>query len=177
MKRILLAAVLAAFASIAQAQTVAPGKEAWWLRTSFTPTHTEVRGIPVAQIQKGWCKATEFTHELMPKKEMEAEGSDRLMKEIGLTFAVTSNFDRSKTRQTALVGVYQTCAGQKGFFLLVIDEGTTRIRFVAATPSETQFSVLAPDKKDIVVLYCLECSQGDTLRWSAKKKAFGWVKR
>jgi len=28
-----------------------------------------------------------------------------------------------------------------------------------------------------VVLYCLECSQGDTLRWNAKKKAFGWVKR
>ncbi|MEA2878193.1 MAG: hypothetical protein QOF14_3389 [Hyphomicrobiales bacterium] len=178
MKRILLAILFAALTTVAQAQpfaTVKPGKEAWWLRTSFNPMHTEIRGTPVAKIHPTWCKATEYTRELMPKKEMEEEGSGKLMDEVGLSFSVTANFDRSKTKQIALVGVYQTCGGQKGRFLLVIDEDTQKIRFVAATPGKTQFAVLAPDKRDIVILYCMECDVGGTLRWNAKKKAFGWV--
>ena len=92
------------------------------------------------------------------------------MKEYGLSFSVTGNFDRSKTRQVALVGVYQTCDGQKGSFLLVIDEDTRRIRFVDTTPSKTQFAVLAPDKNDIVILYRMECDNGGTLRWNARRR-------
>ena len=75
MKRIAFAAIFAALATAATAQpnfaTMKPGKEAWWLRTSFNPMHTQVRGIPVGHIRKGWCKATEFTQENM--KELLAE--------------------------------------------------------------------------------------------------------
>jgi hypothetical protein len=179
MKRSAFAAIFAVLATVAQAQPFAivkPGKEAWWLRTSFYPAHTKVRGIPLETIRRNWCKATEYTRELMPKKEMEEEGSGKLMDEVGLSFSVTGNFDRSKTQQIALVGVYETCAGQKGSFLLVIDEGAKKVRFVDAAPGKTQFAVLAPDKKDIVILYCMECDVGGTLRWNAKRKAFGWVK-
>src|SRR5690242_18350899 len=108
MKRFLFAAVLAAFATTPlQAQTVTPGKEAWWLRTTFTATHTEVRGIPVAQIKKGWCKATEFTLAMMPAQEMKQDGTDKLMKELGFGFAVEGNFDRTSAKLVALTGVYQ----------------------------------------------------------------------
>jgi|EndMetStandDraft_2_1072991.scaffolds.fasta_scaffold166516_2 hypothetical protein len=179
MKRLTLAAAFTLLATATQAQsfaTVKPGTEAWWLRTSFNPMHTEVRGIPVAQIRKGWCKATEYTLDLMPKKEMAEEGSDKMMQEVGLSFAVVGNFDRSKTKQIALVGVYQTCGGQKGSFLLVIDEGTNKVRFVDAQPSETQFAAIGADKGAITVMYCLECDNGATLRWNAAKKAFAWVR-
>jgi len=140
--------------------------------------HTEVRGIPVQKIRPDWCKATEFTRELMPKKEMEEEGSDKIMDEVGLAFAVEGRFVRNRrgARQVALVGVYQTCAGKKGRFLLVLDQGSNNIRFVDVTPTETQFAVLAPDKRAVVILYCLECDVGDTLRWNTNKKAFAWVK-
>jgi len=181
MTRIALALVLTVLAHAACAQDfitfVSDNKmEAWWLRASFNPAGTEVRGIPVAQIKKNWCKATEFTRELMPKKEMAEEGSDKLMDEVGLSFSTEGNFDRSGTKQVALVGVYQTCAGQKGSFLLVIDKDTNKVRFVDATPAKTQFAVLAPDRKDIVILYCMECDNGATLRWNAKKKAFAFVR-
>lgn len=179
MKRLPLATLLAAFATAASAQgfaIVKPGKEAWWLRTSFTPAHTEVRGIPVAQIRKNWCKATEYTAERMPQKEMREEASDKIMKEAGLSFAVTGSFDRSKTKQTALVGVYQECGGKKGSFLLVIDEGTSKVRFVEATPGEHQFLAVGASKTDIVTATCLECDGGGVLRWNAKRKAFGWVR-
>jgi hypothetical protein len=178
MKLPALAILFAALATAAQAQsfaTVKPGPDPWWLRTCFNPLHGEVRDIPVAQIRKGWCQATEYTFDLMPKEMLE-EGSDKIMKEGGLSFAVTGNFDRSKTRQVALVGVYQTCAGRKGSFLLVIDEGTSKVRFVDATPGKAQFAAVGANKNDIVVTYCLECDGGGTLRWDAKKKAFGWVK-
>jgi hypothetical protein len=181
MKRIALAAIFAVLTAAAQAQqsfvTVKPEPktEAWWLRAEFHPMHAQVRGIPVAQIRRNWCKATEYTRELFPNELLVEDGKDSL-KEYGLAFSATGNFDRSKTRQVALVGVYQTCAGQQGSFLLVIDEDTRKIRFVDTTPSKTQFAVLAPDKNDIVILYCMECDIGGTLRWNAKKKAFGWVR-
>jgi hypothetical protein len=179
MKRIALAAVLALIATAAPAQdfaTTRPGKEAWWLRTSFTPLHTQVRGIPVAKIRKDWCKATEFTFDNIPRKLLDEDDTEKTMKQYGMSFSTAWNFDRSKTRQVALVGVYQTCAGRKGSFLLVLDEGTEKIRFVEASPSKTQFAALTGDKQDIVIMYCLECDVGGVLRWSAKKKAFGWIK-
>src|SRR5690349_742023 len=163
----------------AQAQTFAtvkPGKEAWWLRTSFQPMHTEVRGIPVAQLHKGWCRASEYSFDLMPQEEMREEESEKVIKEAGLSFAVTGSFDGTNTRQVALVGAYQTCAGQKGSFLLVMDEETKKVRFIDAHPSEHQFAAVGTNKNDIVVTYCLECDSGGVLRWNAKKKAFAWVK-
>ena len=179
MTRILFAALVVALATAAHAQqpfaTVVPGPEAWWLRTSFNPMHTEVRGIPVAKIRKGWCKATEFTRALMPKKEMEEEKSGQLMDEVGLAFSFTGNFDRSKTKQVALVGVYQECAGNKGSFLLIVDAGTQKVRFVSTTPGEHQFAILSVHENDIVLSPCMECDGGKVLRWNAKTKAFRWV--
>jgi hypothetical protein len=179
MKRSVLAVIFAALATLAYAEqafvTVKPGAEAWWLRASFNPLHTEVRGIPVAQIRRNWCKASEYTRELIPNALLLEGGSDT-MKEAGLAFSLEGNFDSSKVKQVALVGVYQTCAGQKGSFLLVIDEGTSKVRFLDTSPGKTQFAVLAADKNDIVLLHCMECDIGGTLRWSAKKKAFAWVR-
>ena len=181
MKRLALAVCFAVLASVSQAEqafvTVKPKPmEAWWLSAEFHPRDTEVRGIPVAQIRRNWCKATEYTRALIPKELLE-EGGSAIMKETGLSFSVTGNFDRSKTRQVALVGVYQTCGGQKGSFLLVIDEDAKKVRFVDATPSKTQFAVLAPAKNDIVILYCMECDIGGKLRWNAKAKKFAWARK
>ena len=179
MKRIAAAVLFACLATVAQAKdfaTTKPGKEAWWLRTSFNPMHTEVRGIPVAKIRKDWCKATEFTLDRIPKKLRDEDGTEKMMKQYGFTFAVEGRFDRSRTTQVALTGVYQTCAGKKGSFLLVLDKDSQKIRYLDTTPSDAQFAILIGDKKDIVMSFCLECDVGGVLRWNAKKKAFGWIK-
>lgn len=178
MRRIFLAAILAALATVAHAQpfaTVKPGTDAWWLRTSFHPMHTEVRGIPVQKIRRNWCKATEFTRALMPKKEMEEDKSEQMMDQVGLAFSFTGNFDRSKTKQVALVGVYQECTGKKGSFLLIIDEETQKVRFLDTTPGAQQFAILSVHENDIVLSGCMECDAGGVLRWNAKQKAFRWV--
>ncbi len=177
MTRIVLALLLTALATAAQAQgfyTLKNGQEAWWLRAAFNPTGTEVRGIPVAQIQKDWCKATEFTPDNM-KDLLAMEQAGETMKEAKLSFAVSGNFARTRTKQVALVGVYQECGGKKGSFLLVIDEGTNKVRYVDAMPGEEQFAAVGANKTDIVFTSCLECDGGVTLRWNAKRKIFAVV--
>jgi hypothetical protein len=177
--RVVAILALVALATTAHAQqpfaTVAPGPEAWWLRTSFNPLHTEVRGIPVAKIHRNWCKATEFTRALMPQKEMAEQKSEQVMDEVGLAFSFTGNFDRSKAKQVALVGVYQECGGRKGTFLLIIDEGTQKVRFIDTTPEERQFAILSVHENDIGFSSCMECHGGATLRWNARQKAFRWL--
>jgi len=177
MKRIALAALFAAFVSVAQAQgfyTLKSGPAAWWLRAAFNPTGTEVRGIPVKSIRPNWCKANEFTPENM-KDLLAMEQAGETMKEAGLSFAVTGNFDRTKTRQIALAGVYQECGGKKGSFLFIIDEGTNKVRFVDPSPGEAQFAAVGATRNDIIFTTCLECDGGGVLRWNAKKKVFAWV--
>jgi hypothetical protein len=174
MKRIVLAILFAAFATAAQAQgfyTLEKGQESWWLRASFTPMHTEVRGIPVKAIRPNWCKATEFTAENM-KDLLAQDQAGETMKEAGLSFAVEGHFDRSKTKQIALVGIYQECGGRKGSFLLIIDEGTGKVRHVDPVPGNTQFAAVGAGKSDIHFTSCLECDGGAMLRWNAKTKTF-----
>src|SRR5262245_24148543 len=181
MKRIVFAVILAALASAASAEsfvTVPPGPklEAWWLRAQFNPTHTEVRGIPVAKIRANWCKATEYRRELFPKELLVEKGVD-LMAYSHQSFALTGSFDGSKTKQVALVGVYQTCGGEKGSFLLIIDESTHKIRFVDAEARKTQYAALARAPRNAIGLfYCMECDDSGLLRWNPKKQAFAWVK-
>src|SRR5437763_15116071 len=118
MRRILLAIGLALIPAITGAAEkpfteTAPGPEAWWLRTEYHPFGKEVRGIPVATIRADWCKANEFRKELFPKK-LAASFEDKS------PFAADGFFDGSKTRQTVLVGAYETCAGKRGVFLLIV---------------------------------------------------------
>ncbi|MEJ0077917.1 MAG: hypothetical protein WDO17_21260 [Alphaproteobacteria bacterium] len=178
MKRAILAAVLLLLAATAQAQqpfvTLDPGGEAWWLRARFNPVGTEVRGLPVAQIAKDWCKATEFTWDLF--KDVLAEEGTKASDYGYATFSVEGRFDRSKITQIALVGVYETCSGERGEFFLVIDKDSRKIRFLAAGPVEYPFNALIPQRDSTIrILHCLECDHSDVLRWDAKKKKFGWV--
>jgi hypothetical protein len=179
MKRIVLAVLLTALASAAQGQgfyTLRSGPEAWWLRASFNPTGSEVRGIAVKHIRPNWCSASEFTHENM-KDLLAMEQAGQTMKEAGLSFAVTGNFDRTKTKQVALVGVYQECGGKKGSFLLIVDEGTSKVRYLDPVPGDEQFAAVGANKNDIIFTSCLECDGGAVVRWNAKKKAFAVVPR
>jgi hypothetical protein len=177
MKRLALVVLFILLATAARAEQAfvtvrpEPAMESWWLRASFTPMHTEVRGIRVKAIRPNWCKATEFTAENM-KDLLAQDQAGETMKEAGLSFAVGGHFDRSKTKQIALVGVYQECGGKKGSFLLIIDEGTKKVRYVDPVPGNTQFAAVGADKSDIHFTSCLECDGGVMLRWNTKTKTF-----
>jgi hypothetical protein len=90
--------------------TTSPTPEyyAWWLRTEYHPFGADIRGIPPGKIRAGWCKVNELRRDMFPDDLALYFGEDKS------PFAVDGVFDGSKTRQTALVGVYQTCKGARG---------------------------------------------------------------
>jgi hypothetical protein len=185
MRYIMFAAIFTTLVSAADAQqsfvTVAPEPKHydWWLRAEFHPFHKEVRGIPVGKIHKGWCKATEFTKDLFPS-EVIFEGGRDVMADSRLSFAVEGSFDGSKVRQTAIVGVYESCAGGKGNFLLILDQsrsGPQAIRFIQAGESTPSFVALAvlPDAS-ILVVNCMGCDEAAArLQWDKSKRRFVWL--
>jgi hypothetical protein len=170
--------LLAVLPAIASAQdkppfvTILPTPEtyAWWLRLEYHPFGTDVRGIPVGKIRPGWCKANEFRKDLFPAEEAKE------FEDTGLSFAVDGFFDGSKTKQTALVGVYETCKGEHGVFLLVLTQPQGRplaIKFVQEIPGEREFAmVYADDASTVAVQHCLECDHFSKYKWNKARKRF-----
>lgn len=147
-----------------------PKSYAWWLRAEFHPFGTEIRGIPVAKIRRTWCKATEFRNDLFPPEAMHD-----LTHTDGLAFSVDGSFDGSKVRQTALMGVYESCKGQKGSFLLVLSDppgGPSMVRFVHEMPDEPFGMLTALPDSTIQVFFCLECDLTAKFKWDKTRGRF-----
>jgi len=127
---------------------------AWYLQVKLHPITAEVRDIPARKLRKTWCKATEFRKELFPPDI--APG----IEDTGdFSFTASGYFDGSKIRQSAHLGVYETCTGQIGTFLLVLAWPANRppqIRFVHEMRLNHQFAMLTvrPDAT-ITVHHCL----------------------
>jgi hypothetical protein len=175
---IFLAIGLAIVPTIASAQeklpflTTSPTPDyvAWWLRTEYHPFRTDVRGVPVAKIHAGWCKANEFRKDLFPPDEAKSfEGT-------GLSFAVDGFFDGSTTKQSALVGVYETCKGQRGAFFLVLAWPKGKppmVKFIEEMPGEHEFAMVATvDASTIALFHCMECDFVSKFRWDKTKRRF-----
>jgi hypothetical protein len=146
-----------------------PSYYAWWLRAAFHPFETQVRGIPIQKIRSTWCKASEFRRDLFPP---ELELND------GLSFAVDGFFDGSNLKQTALVGAYESCAGAKGTFLLILRwprQGSPTIRFIKEMPTDRQFAILeARPDSSIIVWSCMCCDSASRLKWDRSRGRFAW---
>lgn len=153
-------------------------KIAWWVVAEFHPFTTEVRGIPANQIHKNWCKATEFRKDLIPR-ELLFDGGVDAMAAAKMSFAIEGRFDGTATKQVALVGVFQECSGQKGRFILILDQpldGKAKIRFASALRTDHQFGALQKgDDNRIVAWTCMDCDNYSVLKWDRKKRKFDWL--
>ena len=177
MKAILLTIFLVLVPSIGRAQDsnflkTAPDtkSEAWWLRTEYQALDAEVRGIPAAKIRSNWCKATEFRKDLFPP-DLAAGFSEKES-----PFAIDGFFDGSKTKQTALVGVYQSCKGERGAFFLILGRPEGKpptVRYLVEMPGARQFATVdTVDASTIAVTHCMECDHISKYRWNKTKKRF-----
>jgi hypothetical protein len=115
-------------------------------------------------------QASEFRRDLFPKD---------LDFDDGLSFAVDGFFDGSKTRQTALVGAYETCDGVTGSFLLIVDQlrqGPPAIRFVEEMKTDHQFGILRAGRaSSITMFHCMSCDDAARLKWNPSKRRFVWL--
>jgi hypothetical protein len=96
-----------------------------------------------------------------------------------VSFSLEGHFDGSAATQVALVGVYQECLGQKGRFILILDQPISskpKVRFVSATPTDRQFGALAKGEGNTIVAWaCMQCDGFSILKWDRKRRKFDWV--
>jgi hypothetical protein len=101
------------------------------------------------------------------------------MQAAEMSFAVDGRFDGSTVKQVALVGAYEECGGQKGSFILILDQpadGKAKIRFVSAVRTDHQFGALQKGKDNTIVAWsCMECDGSSVLKWDRKKSKFDWL--
>jgi hypothetical protein len=144
----------------------------WWPAVRFNAEATEVRGIPVKRIRADWCKATEFTKTLFAEDLLDPQGRSGLEQEA-LAFALEGAFDGTGTQQTALVGIYETCRGRRGGFVLIIDSGTRKVRFLQAEDAQAPFAALRKEGDAAIrVVGCLRCNISSVVRWDPKRNRF-----
>ncbi|MGL9620136.1 hypothetical protein QRQ56_19145 [Bradyrhizobium sp. U531] len=147
-----------------------PEGYAWWLRTEYHPSGTDVRGIPAAQMRRGWCRVNELRRDMFPAEEAAYFGDSQS------PFAVDRVFEGSKAKQTALVGVYESCRGERGAFLLIAawPEGKPPIvRHLVELRGKNQFGVVsASDDGTVTLQHCLECDHFSQYKWDKSRKRF-----
>jgi hypothetical protein len=147
-----------------------PPDHIWWLRTEYNPFSKSVRGIPVKLLAKDWCFANEFTTDLFPPEYLRDIAP-------GLSFSVNVRFVRQRPLQ-ALVGAFETCAGAKGLFLLILEERKAKkiVRHLDVFPFQNSLAVLNPTPKGTLRLWwCSSCDNFIEIEWNSRQKKFVWV--
>lgn len=151
-----------------------PALDPWWQRTTINARATVVRGLPIARFEPAWCAAEAFTREFFGEELLGPAGGSPL---DGLAFSVEAALDDSGTVQTAFVGAYRRCDGERGLFVAIIDRpGTrTRLRFLVEVPEPgTAFAALGlePDGT-LAVWWCGgACNNGHRIAFNRESRGF-----
>ena len=178
-RRIVLAAwaiTVAACATQPPFITVAPEPKnyAWWLRSDIRPFGGSVRGVPVSQLNGDWCKANEFTLELFPP-EVRSTGDmplEQALKESGAAFSLVNIFGNGQSVDV-LVGVYQTCANERGTFLMAFDPAKRVSLHVVEFAGKANFAVLHREEHNRLSLWwCFACDNVSTFKWNSAAGRF-----
>jgi hypothetical protein len=152
-----------------------PKNDAWWLRTTYRPSGKSIRGIPIREIDPNWCAATVFTKEAFPAGLLDARDSS--LADTGAAFAIAVKPTNSAPL-TALVGSFMTCDAATGTFLLIIDEGEARTKFVEEWQTEQRSALFAVlhklSEERLEVWFCFACDNFSVLEWNAATARFGW---
>jgi hypothetical protein len=160
---------------------VEPARDPWWQRATLNPRATAVRGLAIKRLQPAWCAAEAFTRELFGEELLGPVGGSPL---DGLAFSLEHSFDGSGNRQTAFVGAYRRCDGERGLFVAIVDrpvEHATRrpaerqrMRFLVEVPEPgTAFAALSlePDGA-LAVWWCGGCNNGHRIAFSRETRGF-----
>lgn len=155
-----------------------PASHAWWLRSTFQAKGSNVRGIPVAQLDPGWCNADAFSLEAFPRElRRNHDGLDAMLSANAGAFSLRGNF--AQRSLDIVLGVYRSCAGGEGDFLLVLDAAKPagdqqRIVQLEVLSAEPAFLYLmrASRPDAIRIVSCFECDHVGEWRWDSTRARF-----
>ena len=178
---VLCAALVCLFAApLSRAQTPGllsvapePARDPWWQRATLHPRATTLRGMAIKRFEPAWCAAEAFTRELFGDDLLGPAGGSPL---DGLSFAIEASFDGSGKPQTAFVGAYRRCDGERGLFVAIVERPgeRQRLRFLVEVPDPgTAFAALSlePDGA-LAVWWCGGCANGHRIAYNRETRGF-----
>jgi hypothetical protein len=133
---------------------------AWWVTARFSPSATEVEGIPVRELRPNWKRASALLEADLP---VEARRPGEGLREQGFAFSVNGDFDRQGHLEEALVGVYEADSGELGRFLLIITPEKGRqpkIKALFQSGDDAGFSALTYREGKLRWWFCMQCGDG-----------------
>jgi hypothetical protein len=150
-----------------------PARDPWWLRASLMPRATAVRGLPIKRFEPTWCAAEAFSRELFGEELLGLTAGNPL---DGVSFALDGNFEGGTKPQTAFVGFYRRCDGERGLFLAIIERSgeRTRVRFLVEVPDPgAAFAALSLDPDGaLAVWWCAACDNGHRIVFNRDTRGF-----
>ena len=153
----------------------APASDAWWLRATLNPRSVVVRGLPVKRIAPPWCAADELSRETLGEGLLGMAGGTPLAD--GQVFALSAALDGSGRMQTALVGAYRRCDGERGLFVMIVEpvRERPRMRFLVELPEPgTALAALSlAADGTLVAWWCnTACDQGSRILYNRETREF-----
>ncbi len=146
-----------------QTETLSPKpNEAWWVSEEFTPSGTNIKGIPVSQIMPDWKYAT-LIDKIYLKKRLSAD-QFRDISQSNLKFNVQASLVNTPNDDTFVVGVYEALSGEKGRFIAIFRNSEFIKLFTDAESSG--YSSIYLEGNQIRWYKCMECSNFDLILWS-----------
>lgn len=150
-----------------------PARNPWWQRATLNPRSTVVRGMSVKRFEPAWCAAEAFTRELFGEELLGPAGGSPV---DGLAFSLEASFDGSGKLQTAFVGAYRRCDGERGLFVAITDRPGERfrMRFLVEVPeagSAVAALGLEPDGT-LAVWWCAACDNGHRIAYNRETRGF-----
>lgn len=136
--------------------------EAWWVSEAFTPSETNVKGIPVTQIMPDWERALLINEEYF--KERLSESQFRDIQKSRLKFVLQVNLDDTPNEETIVVGVYEASSGEKGKFMAIYRNSDLIKLFTDA--GNPGYSSIFLEGNRILWYKCMECGNFDSILWS-----------
>ena len=157
-----------------------PARDPWWQRATLAPRATVVRGMPIKRLETprlGVRLKTVGRESVLCLGEADCWGRGPASSALdGLVFSIDASFDGSGRLQTAFVGAYRRCDGERGLFVAITDRpgDRPRMRFLVEVPDAgTAFAALAlePDGT-LAVWWCAGCDNGHRIAFNRETHGF-----
>jgi len=142
----------------------------WWLRARFQPTHDQIQGLGLRQIDSNWTAALVLTPRVMPP---EAAQSLSAVTNSSVRFELDGDLNHDGLADRVLVGVYRNNSDIVGRFFLVLTRrpGGWERADLLSMPGEAGFSVLTQHADTIGWWMCMECDDGFMIAWDGRHYA------
>jgi hypothetical protein len=157
------------------ATTGAPGYP-WYEKSGIDAKGKDVDGIPAAEFDRDWVKASKLTMKMLPAaalKEFKTEGKREEYKSfLGLgdaNFEIVKDLNADGKPEKVIAGVYKARKDGAGGFMAVVDPAAKpgkRVLAVFVYREKCNFSYLRLPGAEVTWWKCFECDKPQTLVWA-----------